>query len=169
MKNLATLVFGLVIVVGSVLGSASAQAQTSAFLDIPGIPGESFDANFPDTVIVTSWSQSVANVGGPPVVMPLRFEHTIDRATPKLIEAALLNTNLGEVVLSVTRFGEAGAVAYLTITLSDTRVAAVEASNGENNVPAEQVTLTCTTYSLSYRRQTINGTLDDPIVVDGTC
>lgn len=152
------------------LASVNAQAQQMVFLEIPGIPGESLNADYVNTIEVSSWSQTVANVGGPPVVMPLRFEHFIDRATPKLIEAALLNTNLGDVVLSVVRFdGQGPAVAYIEVTLSDTQVAAVEAINATDGVPTEQVTLTCSTFSMSYRRQLINGSYDSPIVVQGGC
>ena len=157
------------VVLAFMIAAAGVQAQQQVFLDIPNIPGESQFSDFLDTIEVDSWSQTVANVGGPPVVMPLRFEHRIDLATPRLMEAALLNTNLGDVVLSVVRTNGAVLQTYIEITLSDTRVAAVEATNAVDGLPTEQVTLTCSTFMLSYRAQGNGGALEDPVIVQGSC
>jgi type VI protein secretion system component Hcp len=158
------------VVLAFLIATASVQAQQpQVFLDIPTIPGESQFEDFVDTIDVASWSQTVANVGGPPVVMPLRFQHRIDLATPRLIEAALLNTNLGDVVLSVVRTNGEFTQTYIEITLSDTRVAAVEATSVIDDVPSEQVTLTCSTFMLSYRAQNNAGGLEDPVIAQGSC
>jgi len=163
--DMARVILGFVLLFMTAPG---AHAQTAVFLDIDGIPGEALQSGFEDQIELLNWSQTVANVGGPPVIMPLQFEHRIDRSTPKLIEAALLNTDLGEVVLSESRLNGPNAV-FLTVTLDSARVAAVETRSDPGVAPVEKITLTCSTFTLSYRQQSPQGGLLDPIIVTGNC
>ena len=108
---------------------ASAQAQAPIYLDIPGIPGESRVAGYEDQIEVFGYSQSVANLDGAPVVLPLRFQHFVDKASPLLIEAVLLGSTLDTATLSVVTTGAAGTVAYIVIELMDPKVVAIESGD----------------------------------------
>lgn len=153
----------------------SALGQTSAFLEIDNIEGESQVPSYEDQIELTSWSQGVANLGDGPVVLPFRFTHKIDSASPPLALAAILGTNLQTVKLRALRIGGGKVpIEYWQLDLDDTRVVSVKTGIEVNagtfaagNV--EEVTLDCSTFTLSYIPQTNTGAPGTPITVSGSC
>ncbi len=144
--------------------------QAGTFLDITSIPGGSNDAVHMDEIDVLTWGQSVANVNDMPVVLPLVFTHEIDKATPKLIEAAILGTSLESAVLSVTAtYGDGERIDFLVLTLTHVRVVSINSSGASGGLNAEEVTLTCNSFELTYREIDDNGSIGPPIEVEGSC
>lgn len=149
--------------------AANFSFAADAFLDIPSIPGESTDSAHAGEIEVISWSQSVANVNAMPVVLPLVIEHNVDKATPKLIEAALLGTDLETTTLTL-RTQDVEPVDYYFIELNQTKVVSVRTSAAtELDPPVETVTLTCATFKITYRERLNDGSLGPPIETMGNC
>lgn len=149
--------------------SLPAQAAVDMFLEIPGIEGESVVEDFEKQIDVLSWSQSVANVNDMPVVLPFVFTHFVDKATPKLIEAALMGTDLDRATLRVVRIAGEKPLVFLTIMLRNPRVVAVQnGGSGSEDRLTESVTLTCASFTYTYVRQDAMGQAP-PVEVTGSC
>jgi len=150
----------------------SASAQTATVLNIPDIQGESNLFGYEDQIDVLNWSQSVSNVAGMPVVLPLEFFHQVDKASPKLVEATLAGTDLGTVVLSVLRTGAQGVSEYITIKLNQAKIVAVKTSGSDSGttLPAsEVVTMSCGSFVMIYRPIENDGSPGPSVETMGSC
>jgi len=153
----------------AIAAGAPAHAAVDIFLEIQHIEGESQDAEFQNQIDVVSWNQSVANVNNMPVVLPLVFTHAVDKATPKLIEAALMGTDLQEAILRVRSVG-GNQVVFLTIILNNPRVVSVKNGGSESDGSlTEIVTLTCATFEYKYLPVDENGQQQGEVRVNGSC
>lgn len=151
------------------IGATQANAQTTVFLGIPSIPGDSTLDDFENLIRVGSWSQSAANVNNMPVVLPLEITHTLDIATPKLMEAALLGIDLGTTTLSVVRLQSDPGYVY-QIEMTRTKVVAIKAGGDTSGeLGMETVTLSCASFTVRFRDQQSDGTFNPPIEYTGSC
>jgi type VI secretion system secreted protein Hcp len=152
MRSLSAVPLGLLCSLALTAPSRSSAAQ-DLFLTIPGLNGESADAQFPgsfDATAVTTGitAPAAAPVAGgaatgqatfAPVVVKLRQSSAGSAA---LEDAASTGQRFPQAVVSVRRAGEARVV-LLTYTLADVGVAAFQReAAAADDVPSESVSLT---------------------------
>lgn len=143
-------------------------AHAQIYLGIDDIPGESLADGHQGEIDILSWGQSVANLNNMPVVLPLVVTHRIDKATPKLIEAAILGRDLGLATLAVSSTGPT-PFDYIVLELNGAKVVSVNSGGAEGTAPVETVTLTCATFELRYREVMQDGSAGPIVQVNGSC
>jgi type VI secretion system secreted protein Hcp len=155
--------------------TGSGTGGVSAFLSIPGIPGESTDSNHTGQIDVLSWSLGLAGgaagsscVGshsatgqGGASGQQLTIVKGIDKASPELMVSAGDGNHLGTIVLTVRKAG--ASQDYLTYTFSNAFVTGVQWLSG-GNLPQEEVTFEYTQVKISYTQQNADGTFANPIL-----
>src|SRR5687768_7967578 len=126
-------------------------AQVDYFLQIDGIEGESTDATHAGEIDVLSWSWGMSNSGssapgggggaGKVNFHDLSITKTIDKATPKLMEACATGRHIKEIVLTAARTldGKSGGKSqdYFVITMSDVIVTSCTVGSSGDALPME--------------------------------
>lgn len=158
-----------IVLIAALFLAPLASAQVRAFMEFENIEGESLISGYENQIEVDSWSQGVANIGDGPVVLPFRFVYRLDKSTAPLMTAALGSTNAGTSELHVAVVGGAQPFEFLSIEFSDTRVVSVKNVSTENDAPAIEVTLDCSSFTLTYTEQTAQGGVGDIVVSTGSC
>ncbi len=157
--------------------------SANLYLSIPGILGEVTDPGFTNQIAVYSFSLGFSNPAsytgtggsqsGKPQVSEISFLKAYDKSSPPLLRALCRGTILAPhtagvaVVLSIVPAGGSGTpVATLTYSLHDVFVTSISdsGSSGGDNAPTQSVSLSFGLITKSYR-QTISGTLSNPITV----
>ena len=143
------------------------------FAKIGDIKGESSDDKHKDEIEVLSFSWGVANsatIGGAgggagvgkATFHDLSFTHTIDKASPGLLQACATGTHLKEATITHRKAGK-GQQEFLVIKMNDIIITGVSLSDSRGGGTAENVTLAFAKVDLEYRPQNPNGTLDPGI------
>jgi len=143
-----------------------APAATDMFLSLPGVPGESQDAKFPNQIVVLGYSHSIttpppASPGGASksVHQPLKITKMVDRASPAINQAVCSGKVYTTAILTVVRTGgdrnklieyELGNVSITSVTANGSTTALL---------PTEEIALSYTTIKWTYYYQAANGTL----------
>lgn len=124
-----------------------------AFLKIDGIPGESTDKAYKDYIELSEFSFGVEQVGsasgsnagamlsGRATLKPFSFVHTIDKASPKLMEANAKGTHIANAEMSICR-ATGDKTEYYNVKMENLVVIAVELSGSAgtgDEVPTERV------------------------------
>ena len=160
----------------SLAGAGSAMAAIDIFLKVDGIQGESVDKAHRDEIEVQSWSWGVAaregaKAGKRGCVQDITLTKFIDRATPPLVAAAALGTQIPKAVLTVRKPGTV-PLEFLKLDLSQVLVSSVQqaVAAGQDRF-IEEVTLKAASILVSYRPQNADGTLGTAITasVTGGC
>ena len=155
---------------GIALLALTPYSMAEAFVEITDIPGDSLIQSYENQIAATEWSQGAANVGNGAVFLPLRFTHRVDQASPLLVQAALNDTSLEEVILHVVRQGGGGErFEYFTLELTGARIVSVKSRGDIDTVGFEEVTIDCSSFTLTYTPQLGTGAPGTPIVTSGTC
>ena len=155
--------FALAFAVVSV--STAATAGADIFMVIPGVPGESQSDTYPKAIEVTSLSVEVADRSCKGVVV----EKYVDKSSPILSAAAILGGGYPTVTLHVTKSSDSVMIEYLTYTLSNVVVKAIEQSGGSGDRFKETTTLAPDMITLIYRPQNSKGGFDSPIQYSLNC
>ncbi len=135
-------------------------AAQSIFLAIPGVDGESTDAQFSGAIEALTVTGGVSAQGGAkaafsPVVVEMR---RTTAASPVLEQAVASGQRFAQAVVSFRRSGGDNPTVFLTITLGDVGVAAFErAGDASEDAPAESVSLTYNQIKTDYQRQNPDG------------
>jgi type VI secretion system secreted protein Hcp len=145
---------------GLLLPSA-APAAMEAFLRLDGIPGESRDARFKDTIDVLAFSWGVSAAATRPAFQDFSFSKRVDQASPLLLQRAAAGQAIPRATLSIRDAGKPQD--FLVYCMTDVRVTslATSGSAGEDR-PAEQLSLSYGTIFQTYRKQNPDGTLSPP-------
>jgi type VI secretion system secreted protein Hcp len=144
---------------------ADALTAGSYFLKIPGIEGDSQDANHVGEIVLMSFSLDFAQRR----CGDLRVVKNIDKASPKLMLNAVLGTVFPTVVLTGTTAGESSQD-FLTLTLTNATITAVNLADTTGDPPAvEAVTFTEQRLEVAFRPQNSDGSLGEPIKVMMMC
>ena len=162
----------ILLAVAATLVTPLALAQFNTFIEIDGIPGEALEVGYVNQIEVIEWSQGAANLGSAAVTLPFRFTHEVSRASPLLLQAVLTGADLGTVKVRTIRDSPMPGVpaeAFILVDLNAARVVSVKTSVDSEGGRVEEVTLDCSTFTLSYRRQSDSGALLDPVTVNGVC
>ncbi|MDR0717118.1 MAG: type VI secretion system tube protein Hcp [Azoarcus sp.] len=139
-----------------------------AFIQIDGIPGESTDAAHKDWVEILSFrhlieqpaSATASSVGGATAERvnhaPFEITHLIDKASPKLYEAACTGKHIKTVTIDLCRAG-GDKVKYMQIVLEQVIVSRIEpkgaSSTAEDGFPLETVHFSYGTIKWTYTQQ----------------
>lgn len=141
-----------------------ALAATETFLKLDSIKGESRDATHRDEIAIESWSFVARAEARPgpaagqgsqalkPCLSDLSLVKPVDRASPALLQAAMLGQRLKDARLAVRKgaSGDGKAQDYLVITLKEVVVTSVQQSGGGDGA-MEALTLDFTGMRMSYR------------------
>ena len=133
------------------LGAIAAMAMlpTASFAQIfmdAGIEGNSTQLPYEGQIVLNSFDFGVGAAEGKKVgtceYNDISVSKTIDMATADLIQAAALGTQLGDVIITVTRPNSDGTtVPAIEFTLMDTVVARYDTSASSGNTTEEILTL----------------------------
>ncbi|MDR1227888.1 MAG: type VI secretion system tube protein Hcp [Azoarcus sp.] len=139
-----------------------------AFIKIDGIPGESTDDAHKDWIEVKSYhhkieqpaSATASSVGGASAERvnhaPFEFTHLLDKASPKLYDAANTGKHIKEITFELCRAG-GDKVKYMEVTLEQALISTVEpggsAANDEDEFPSEKVSITYGRIKWKYTQQ----------------
>ena len=149
-------------------------AAIDTFLVIPGIPGESADSQFPNSIELNTFSESIANslavvstgvVSNKATVGTITCTKPLDKASPPLYLACAQGAQLQNPVVFYFR---TAAVAgntniFYSVTLSNVWVQSVQ-SGLSGGTTSETLALTCGQIQWSYSAENANGTYAAPIV-----
>ena len=142
---------------------------TDIFAKIGDIKGESLDDKHKDEIEILSWSWGVTNAvvmsggggagAGRARFQDLSFSHTIDKASPLLLQACATGQHIKEATIT-HRKGGRGQPEFLIFKLNDVIVTSVtQSDSGESGRP-ENVSLTFSKVDLEYKPQKADGSLD---------
>ena len=150
-------------------------AAFDTFLVIPGMPGESTDAEFPNSVELSAFSEGIANaitvvpsgvVSNTPALGTITFTKAVDKTSPLLYLACAQGTQLQNPVVFYFRKVVAGNTnLFYSVTLSNVWVKSVQSSSSSGGASlSENVALTCGQIQWSYSAQNTDGSYQTPIV-----
>lgn len=140
------------------------------FAKIGDIKGESADSKHKGEIEVLAFSWGVtnaANIGGGggagrATFHDLSFTHTIDKASPKLLQACATGAHLKEATITRRKSGE-GHQEYLIIKMNDIIVTGVSLGDSSGGTGTENVSLAFAKVDLEYRAQNPDGSLEPGI------
>jgi type VI secretion system secreted protein Hcp len=147
------------------------QMASDIFAKIGDIKGESVDDKHKDEIEVLSFSWGVANTAtvgaggggvGKATFHDLSFTHTIDKASPRLLQACATGTHLKEATITHRKAGKSQQE-FLIIKMNDIIVTSVSLGDSSDGGRSENVALAFAKVDLEYRAQNPNGTLDPGI------
>jgi len=154
----------------------SANAGTLGFLQVPGIPGESTDADHPNWIGVVSWSWGTTSGSGASQsrvcdgeshssIDELTVVKGVDSASNKFMLANVRGDNLGTIILALRRLGRSQD--FLTLTLDNAFVTSWQflgtGSGGAHGdgTPLEKVTFHTSRVHVGYKRLNVDGSYTD--------
>jgi type VI secretion system secreted protein Hcp len=142
------------------------------FAKLGDIKGESLDDKHKDQIEVLSWSWGVSNAiaqvggggagggagAGKASFHDLSFTHTIDKASPVLMQSCATGVHLKEATITHRKAGK-GQQEYLVIKMNDVIITSVV--DGDNQgTHMETVSLAFAKVDVEYRPQKPDGSLD---------
>jgi type VI secretion system secreted protein Hcp len=138
------------------------------FLKVDGITGESTAAKYPGAIEVESWTWGVVGGvssgtgggagAGKATFQDLHVSTRISKASPPLLKACATGTHIKTVTLHGVKAG-AKPQEFLTYTLSDVVITAVQQGDADSGAPLEHVTFGYRKVKVDYRPQKADGTL----------
>ncbi len=153
------------------------------FLVIPGVKGESTDADFAkqNAIDVQAWTWGLAQAGsagqgsgsgvGKVNVSDLTLTKYTDKSSPTLMAACCAGTAYGTsastpVVLSMRKSGGKAPLVYMTISLFNVTISAVSPSTSSgNDMQSESISLHFGAFQVVYTPQKSDGTADASVTM----
>jgi type VI secretion system secreted protein Hcp len=140
------------------------------FAKLGDIKGESIDATHKGEIEVLSISWGISNAGsmshgtgggeGKASFSDLSFMHTVDKASPVLMQACVNGTHLADGTITHRKAGK-GQQEYLIVTMKDVIITSVQDSGSTGGgETTESVSLAFGSVSIEYKPQKADGTLD---------
>ena len=170
---------GAALALSAATGEASAATipsdpSSGFFLTIPGIPGESTDAQFPKTIDLLTWSfgvtSSVVSTTTGPATDKSKpssfvFVARASKASPKLMLTVATGKHLDVVTLDAAFRGEV-PINYLRVKLETVAVTSYQVAPGEQDGwPLDVVRMDYRKITTTYTPQNPNGSPGTPITV----
>jgi type VI secretion system secreted protein Hcp len=138
------------------------------FAKIGDIKGETLDDKHKDEIEVLSWSWGVTNAGemrggsgggeGKANFHDFSFTHSIDRASPVLMQACATGVHIKEATITHRKAGK-GQQEFLIFKMNDVIVTSVTQADSAEGVHAESVSLAFAKVDLQYKPQKADGSL----------
>ena len=159
------------ILISSSFGYAYA-ASADYFLKIEGVEGESSDAKHKGQIEIDSFSWGVSNAGsmasgggggsGKASFQDFHFTKTVDKSSPKLMEAATTGEHLRSVELVVRKAG-GDQLEYYKIELQDVVITGYSTTGSSGEAPTESVSFNYSKIMFEYTPQNADGTAASPV------
>lgn len=147
-------------------------SQASDYLLVlDGIPGESADAQRPQSIEIQSFSFGASNsatvIGGAAGAgkvsfSDISFTKSLDKASPLLYLQCAQGKHIPRAVLYVRKSGAEKPLEYYIITLTDVLISSVQTIGG-GGLPTESFSLNFAKVEFSYSAQKADGSLDAPV------
>lgn len=142
------------------------------FLKLGDIKGESIDEQHRDEIELLSWSWGLSQApapaptgtgqrGGKVAFQEFNFEHNLDKASPRLMQACATGQHIADATISERKPGPS-TQDFLIIRFSDVIVTSVQQS-GDGEGVTETVRLQAAKVDLEYKPQRPDGSLDASI------
>jgi type VI secretion system secreted protein Hcp len=146
-------------------------AVVDYFLKIDGIDGESQDSKHKNEIELSSWSWGETNMhygpksavsgqgAGKVEMQDFHFTMSVNKASPKLMEACATGEHIKKAVLTCRKAGK-DQQEYLKVTLSDVFVGSYHTGGHDGSViPTDQIGLNFAKVEMEYKDQKADGTL----------
>lgn len=145
-------------------------ASVDYFLRLDGIPGESTDDQHAGEIDIASFQWGV-NLEGTacstarqrPTISGISIAKNLDRASPKLMQAAATGTHIATATLTARRAGGPAGQEFLVITLQQVVVSGYALDAGAGTFPQDTFTLAFATIKVEYTPQNADGTAGTPV------
>lgn len=149
-------------------------STTDFFLKIDGIDGESADAKHSGEIDLLSWSWGETQSGtasggggggaGKVSMQDFHFVMTVNKATPKLIQACAGGDHIKSAILTCRKAG-GEQEEYLKYTFTDLLISSYQTggSGGSGVIPTEQISFNYSKVEVEYKEQKADGTLGGAI------
>ena len=168
MSKLWLLPILLAVIISSSFGAAF--AASDYYLKIDGIAGESSADKHKGEIEIQSFSWGLSNPSsmagggggatGKVQFQDFHFTKTIDKSSPKLMQAVATGEHLNTVDLSVNRGGTAE---YYVIHLENVMVSSYSTLGGSGGVPMEEVSFTYQKIEMQYLPTNPDGTAAEAV------
>ena len=138
------------------------------FAKLGDIKGESLDDKHKDEIEVLSFSWGVTNAqavsvgggaAGKATFHDLTFVHTLDKASPVLLQACASGTHIKDAIITHRKAGK-GQQEYLIVKLNDVIITGVTHGGAAGQPISENVTLAFAKVDMQYKPQKPDGSLD---------
>jgi type VI secretion system secreted protein Hcp len=139
------------------------------FAKLGDIKGESLDDKHKDEIEILSWSWGLANVGakaggtgtgvGKPAFHDFSFTHTVDKASPVLMQRCATGAHMKEATITVRKAGK-GQQEFLIIKMNDVIITSVTNGDSHESDPVETVSLAFAKIDVAYQPQKPDGSID---------
>ncbi len=164
----------------SLLIAPAGWAAQKIFVNVSGIPGESTDANYKDWIDASLYSDGVFFVGsftgqgggqaGRSEFDPIRIVKSLDKASPKLRQAAAAGKHINNVTIdiikpeTVTSDVRVGPILIARIVLTDVLITEVSLTVNLSDLPQEAVTFDFLKIMLTYYPRNLDGSIGTPVI-----
>lgn len=156
------------LLIAIIMGFVSGSVNAAIFIDIPGIPGESNDANHIDWIDVLATGGSFTqNSCGAFVVTK-----EIDKAFPLLVASVVSGSTFSESIrVEYTANYGGSRVTYSTITLDGASITSIStsASGFSEEPPVEDITIEASSITIEYIQFDSEGNAGDTITETLVC
>jgi type VI protein secretion system component Hcp len=157
-----------VLLVVFTFASAAEVLAQRAFLNVPGIPGDSTVVGYVDWINVLSIRQSATATSRRSIACDISVVKNIDIAGPALWATAASGMIFPEMLISVVNAGADTSAKLYDIRLRNVRIGAVLASTGAADA-SETVTLVPQEVTLTFYTQTPSGGAGTPVTQTFGC
>jgi type VI secretion system secreted protein Hcp len=155
MRNRVLMVGALVLGLVAV-GSGESYAQSfRTFMFVPGVPGDSTDAQHPNWIDVLSLSQGATSSRKAVACSDVSVSKFLDRSGPALWAAAATGQVFAEIHLEIVKGGDSPVVIY-DIRLNNAKVMSTQTSSS-SELPMESVSFSLQSITLTFNKQSPTG------------
>ncbi len=149
-------------------------AAVDYFLNLEGVPGESFDSKHKNEIDVESWSWGEQNAGtghgggghgaGKVVMQDLHVVSKFQKSSPKLMLMCATGEHIKKATLTIRRAGKEQQE-YFKIVMTDILVSSYQVGGSSHGdvVPTDQYSLNFAKIEWDYKPQKQDGTLDSSV------
>jgi type VI secretion system secreted protein Hcp len=153
-------------------------AQVDYFLKLDGIEGESKDAGHEGQIVIDSfsWGENSSEAGmilpavqsaressgGKATVSDFHFEKKMDKASPKLMEAAASGQHFNEAILIGLRAGD-DRQEFMIIKFSDLLVSSYQTGGNSSDIPTDSFSLNFSKIEFEYKTQNPDGSAGETV------
>jgi len=158
-------------------GANVAAAAVDMFLKMDGIAGESTDERHRGEIDILSFGWEIAPKSGDLVgrtakvcAHDISFVKNVDKASPLLVQNAIVGSLIPAVQLSVRKAG-AGQQEFIVIELTNVLISSVSHSVSSSTSQLETFTLNFASGKFTFKPQRADGSVDQAVVgqVSRTC
>lgn len=167
-----TVRFLLAAVTAIFLAGMPLQAASDYLLVLDGVPGESTDAKYPNSIEIESFSFGVSNAGtivvggggtGKAAFTDISFTKRLDKSSPILYLNCANGKHLASATLILRKAGEK-PLEYYVVKLTDVIISSVQTSGAAgSDVPTESFSLNFAKIEFIYTPQKPDGSAGTPV------